>query len=131
MPPQGPSPASGTARGIWYSLSFPSSTLEGGSREDRGCAEALCSAGSSTNALATVLSSPVNRAGVRSQQRCQGKELSFSSCGQTSRAEKCLLIVVTTTAFQFARVKRTRPQPLGTGKPHFLVRQPQLKSPLG
>lgn len=62
-------------QGIWYSLPFLSNTLEQGSQENQGHAEAFCSAGRSTNALATVLSPPVNRARVRSQQRCQDKEL--------------------------------------------------------
>lgn len=56
-------------------LSFPSNTLEQGSQEDQSHAEAICSAGRSRNALATVLSSPVNRDRIRSQQRHQDKEL--------------------------------------------------------
>lgn len=54
-----------------------------------------------------------------------------SSCGQTSRTEKCLLIIITTRAFQFGTVKKTGLQLVGKGKPHFLVRQPQVRSPLG
>lgn len=123
-------PWGGTMQGIWYSV-LPKQHLGARlPRRPKSCRSHLqCWQKQKCLGYSSVLSSKQRPNQISAETPRQGT--SPAAVAKETRAEKCLLIVITTRAFQFGTVKRTGLWFLQKEKSHFLARQPPLRSPLG